>query len=165
MQARNTIHLLKHMKSLFFKPICLIIFFSVLIVSCAKDNPEPEDNPATPNTPVNNGKFTYSVNGNATITADSAIYYPKFTTIYSYKVGLQNTIEINLSDITVGSYTVSSVMGNALTYDTNGQTFTAKSGVVNITSNTGSRLSGDFNCSFSSGISTISGQFNDIRYR
>jgi len=154
------------MKSLFIKSICLLIFSSILFVSCAKDNPEPEAEPVTPAAPVNKGKFTYSVDGNAVITADSSVYYPKFTTIYSYKAGLQNTTEMRLSDLTVGTYTIKSSLGNELIYETNGQTFNASSGVVNITSNTGSRLTGDFNCAFTGvAVKSISGQFTDIRYR
>src|SRR5215204_4768471 len=131
---------------LFKKSFLLLLFSALIIASCTKDNPEPEDDPGTPVTPVNKGSFSYSVNGNATITADSAVYYPKFTTIYSYKLGTENTIEINLSDLVAGSYIVNSTQGNALTYETNGQTFTATSGTINITANTGSRLSGNFNC-------------------
>ncbi len=146
-------HLLSHV---------LLLASVFLFFSCQKEEPEPED-PGSGST-LPKGDFKYSVNGGASITADSAVYYPSITTIYSYKNGTMNTIEMNLSALDVGSYTIAK--GNKLTYTTSGTDYVASTGAINITSKAVNSITGDFNTSFSTGtITSISGNFSDIGSR
>src|SRR5436190_16622055 len=89
-----------------------------VFTGCTKDEDEPEDPSGTTTTGGGpGGQFSWSVNNSSTnVIADSAVYFPKFTTIFAYKGGTVTTVEINLSDIVAGTYSLSSVTGNELTY-------------------------------------------------
>jgi hypothetical protein len=155
----------KNVLSLSVFSLALAFVFS----GCTKDEDKPEEPPATGTTGSGpGGQFSWSVNNSSTtVIADSAVYFPKFTTIFAYKGGTVTTVEINLSDIIVGTYSLSSVTGNELTYETNGATFKSTSGVVKIANNVSGKLTGDFNCALTGGsaVSSISGQFSDIQNR
>ena len=143
---------------------CVIVLF--LVAGCTKDEDEPEDpgNGSTTGTAMADFKWTLS-NG-TTVIADSAICYPQITTIYGYKSGKSNTIELNLADIVVGTYNISSVSGNELKYVDNKVALNAASGKIEITGNTGGKMAGNFTATFSTGtITSISGQFSDVKSR
>jgi hypothetical protein len=147
--------------------VILIIFF---ISGCTKDEDGPED-PGTGTTTTTGSvpasEFKWSVNtSTASVIADSAFCYAQFTTLYAYKSGTVNTVEINVSDIVPGTYNISSVTGNELKYVTGGTTFNATSGSVKILTNSGGKLSGNFSCGFgSSSPSSIAGSFQEVRIR
>jgi hypothetical protein len=137
--------------------------FLLLMVQfgCAKEEPSPNDpsNPSTTGT-VSFGDFRWTPEGGNVIIADSARFIPAFTNIVAYKNG--STIDIVLSSLSVGTYSISSSQGNALEYY-NGTTYNGVSGNVKITINSGSKLSGSFTSSLTGGtIKSINGQFTEI---
>src|SRR6218665_2434148 len=141
--------------------LACVLFF----ITCKKEEePEPEE-PAN-NGPVNAGSLNWKVGSGATVTADSAYFYSQFTTVYAFKNGLNNSLEVNLSALSIGSYSLSSATGNILTFITNSTTYTASSGSFNITGTTNNKLSGNFNATFSTGtLTSLSGEFNMIPHR
>lgn len=139
-----------------FYSVCLVIFAA----SCAKEETLPD----SPSTPANSANFSWTVNG-ITTTADSAICYLQLTTVYAYKNGLAQTIELNLSDVISDTYPVNAVSGNEIKYVNGSSNLSVSSGTVIITNNSGSKLNGNFSGSFPSGGGTISGQFTDVAFR
>jgi len=144
------------------KALIAFAALSLLLSGCKKD----ETTPGTTTTPANNSSFTWTAGSGSKVTADSANYYSSITTIYAFKNGASNSIEINLSSLAVGAYSISSATGNALTFVTSSTTYTAHSGNVNITTSNGTRLSGTFSASLSGGtLTSISGDFTNIPAR
>ena len=151
------------MNKLFFRS-ALIIASLLVFSNCAKeDEPQPED----PENPViTAGQFTWKPGSAASVTADSAYYYSQFTTIYAFKNGYANMIEVNLSSLTAASYSLSSATGNALTFITASTTHTASSGSFNITAAANNKLSGNFSANLAGGsVTSITGSFTDIPKR
>jgi hypothetical protein len=151
--------------STFFSRSSLLLFCALFFVTCKKESdpePEPENN-----NPANPGDFRWKTSGGATVVADSAYYYSQFTTIYAFKNGTSTSIEVNLSSLAAGSYSLSSATGNVLTYVQNASTFTSAAGSFNIANTSNNKLSGDFDCSISNGsiATTLSGTFNTIPHR
>lgn len=140
---------------------CLILSCSILLIACKKDDPAPED--TTPTTPgVNKGDFSWTA-GASTVAADSAYFYSQFTTVFAFKNGTSNSIEINLSALSAGSYSLSSATGNALTFVTGATTYTANTGSCNITASANNKLSGNFSATLHGGtLTAISGTFSNI---
>lgn len=135
----------------------------LIFVTCKKDE---EPGPDTDDPGANPGQFSWKPGQGASVTADSAYYYPQFTTIYAFKNGSANMIEVNLSALSAGSYTLSSSSGNALTFVTNGTSHNAVSGSLNISAAGNNKLSGSFSASLSGGtITAITGSFTDIPRR
>ena len=133
----------------------------VFLVACAKNKDEPA--PVTPTVAVNKGSFTWLPNTGSAVTADSAFYYTQFTTIFAFKNGNNSSIEINLSALTVGTYSFSALTGNVLTYINGSSTYIAPSGSCNITAAANNKLSGNFNVNLSGGaLTSMSGTFTDI---
>lgn len=147
--------------------VVFILAISINLSSCAKASTDPDkDTSTTPAGNTSTTSFQWTPNAGSSTTADSSNYYTSITTIYAFKNGLSNSIEINLSSLAVGAYTISSSTGNSLIYVANSNTYTAKSGVVNITANTSSNISGNFNCALTGGtLTTLSGQFVDVPKR
>ena len=152
---------------LIFSSAILSLF---LVFGCVKDEDGPEEPEVTTTTtgsttPQSNFKWTEGGASTST-TADSSVCYVQITTLYAFKNGTVNTVEINLSDIGPGQYNISSVSGNELKYVRNGATFIAKSGLVTITSNSNGRISGNYSTAFSvSSPSGLSGEFSDVKMR
>jgi hypothetical protein len=142
-----------------------LIWCTFLFITCKKgDEAEPED--PINNGPVATGGLTWKAGSGATVTADSAYYYSQFTTVYAFKNGLNNSLEINLSALSAGSYSMSSATGNNLTFVTNATTYTASSGSFNITSTANNKLSGNFSVTLNGGaLTSLSGEFNAIPQR
>jgi hypothetical protein len=141
----------------------VVFLISFLIFSgCAKDEPEPEDPGGTTTTGSTLGNFTWSISGNPNVTADSSRYIPAFSNIVAYKGN--SSVDIVLSALSVGSYSISSSQGNTLEYHTGSSTYFGTTGTVTITSNTGSKISGNFSSALTNCIS-ISGQFSDVPKR
>ena len=140
-------------------PLCSL-FLLLLITGCAKEDTLPN----SPTSPATSASFSWTVNG-VTTTADSAICYLQLTTVYAYKNGLSQTIELNLSDVISDTYPVNAVSGNEIKYVNNSSNLSVSSGTVNITNNSGSKLNGNFSGTFPSGGGAISGQFTDVAIR
>jgi hypothetical protein len=140
-------------------PIKTILFsLSMLFFSCAKNKDEPE-----PVTPINRGNFNWQSNQGTQVKADSAYYFSQFTTIFAFKNGTNSSVEINLSSLALGSYSISSVTGNALTFVNGSSTYTAPSGYCNITGTSDNLLVGTFSVNLNGGtITSLSGNFSDL---
>lgn len=159
---------MKIRKPYFLKFILLLLLSSLIfLISCAKASSDPDKNTSTvPSGNTSNTQFTWTNNAGSSVTADSSNYYTSFTTIFAFKNGITNSLEINLSSLNVGAYLLSNTTGNALTYIVNSTTYTAKSGTVNITANNSAGLSGNFNCALSGGtLTSLNGQFTEIPKR
>jgi hypothetical protein len=159
---------MKIRKSLFLKFFQLFFLSGIIfLISCAKASSDPDKNTSTaPAGNTSNTQFTWSNNAGNSVTADSSNYYASFTTIFAFKNGVINSLEINLSSLNVGAYSLSNLTGNALTYIVNSTTYTAKSGTVNITANNNAGLTGNFNCALAGGtLTSLSGQFTEIPKR
>lgn len=148
-----------HIKRVLFGAVAFLLL-SILVVSCAKDDISPT--PTT--TPAAQANFSWTADGAAT-TADSAICYLQLTTIYAYKNGTSQTIELNLSDVTTGNYPVNAASGNEIKYVNASVTKAVSSGSVSLTNTGGSKLSGSFAGNFAGGTGSISGQFSNVSFR
>lgn len=146
--------------SAFFKIIGSLLFFGIVFSNCAKDDTLPN----SPATPATSASFSWTANG-VTTTADSAICYLQLTTVYAYKNGLSQTIELNLSDVISDTYPVNAVSGNEIKYVNGSSNLSVSTGTVFITNNAGSTLNGNFSGSFPAGGGSISGQFTDVAFR
>lgn len=135
----------------------LCVALIVICISCAKDSNKPDD-PNTP-APSNTAKFTWT-KGNSSGTADDAYVVNAYNEIYATKSG-GIYVDIILDALSKGSYTISPSAGISLEYSDGSATFTGKSGTVTITESTATTVSGNFNCTFSSGGS-ISGEFSNL---
>jgi hypothetical protein len=152
---RGTLEHSSNIKRIFFRGA--IVSFCLLFFSCAKDDNEPD-----PAVPVNPGVFIWQIGSNTAVNADSAFFYQQFNTIYAFKNGNSNSLEINLSALSVGNYSFSLGSENVFTYANGSSSFVAKSGTLRITAAAGVKLSGDFNVSFDGGPVTLNGSFIDI---
>lgn len=137
----------------------LLLILIAGLFSCEKDttNPDPQNN-------TTNGSFNWSLNSQNTA-ADSAVCYLKTTTIYAYKNGLSQTVELNLSDIITNTYPVNSLSGNAITYADGNGTKEVANGSIQISANSGSKLSGSFSGTITGTTETITGSFSDVTIR
>jgi hypothetical protein len=152
------------MKSL-FRALVLLLAFSAITVSCKKDDPEPED-PSNPTpVPTTPPYFTWTLNTNIVTVADSSYCYPSITTIYAFKGGNANSVEIRLSSFATGNYVVNAVSGNQLEYQSGTQLYNG-TGTVAISASEATNLSGSFTCSLNGGtLNAISGSFAAVPKR
>lgn len=134
------------------------ILLLFLFFGCTKSEKEPDEPLPTTTGNTIDDDFKWTWNG-VTVTADSSFYIPGFNNIVAYKG--QAYVDIVLSNLSVGTYSISNSTGNSLEFNTGMQVLTANTGIVKITSNTGSRLSGTFNATLT-GNEPMSGQFKDI---
>ncbi len=139
----------------------LMLILSVALFSCSSDS---DDNNSTP-TPSTNG-FLYAENGSTTMISVST---PYASNQYKSIFGVDNSntiIEINLTSIAVGSYTIDDTT-NFFAYLKPGTTgmWNGSAGTVTITANANNKLSGTFSITSGSGISgvnLVSGSFTNI---
>lgn len=125
------------------------------VVGCKK-----EDNKTTKS--LVTAGFTWSENGGATITADSAYFAMQYNAIKAFKSG--NFIEINFTAGTAATYTV--VTTNAISYLAVLNFYTATSGSVIVSANALSKMSGTFTSAGSgASITSLSGTINNINIR
>ena len=152
----------------------LALSFLIVAACKKKDSTTPETTTSTTTTTggtvTSSGTFTWSENGGATQTADSAEFRNAYNALFAYKGGLARYFEIDYSASIVGSYTLSTAGSNSLNYivqtGTITNVYTANSGTANITANTSSKLSGNFLGSYSSGtLTSISGGFTNINIK
>lgn len=140
----------------------LFVLFSVLTISCSKN----DDDPIIPIAPVQVDGFYYAENGSSTTTkAASAQVNGAFDTIIAKDASNVTLCEINLTALTAGTYTIDNT-NNAFAFVRNGVgTFIGSAGTVTITSNSGGKLSGSFNCTAGSGVAgltSVSGTFTNL---
>src|SRR5688572_3368995 len=92
----------------------LFISLSILFVSCQKDEttPDPQpNNPSTPSAPY----FRWQIDNGSVVTADSAYAYAQSFVLFAIKNSGAN-VEVNLSSMNTGTYSISSATGNQLKY-------------------------------------------------
>jgi hypothetical protein len=110
--------------------------------------------------------LSFVVNGsNTTLLADSAWFIPVSKTIMAYYQGNAHKLVIKTSLQSPGTYSVSAL--NKVTYTETLLTYTATSGEIKITENTGTSLSGDFLTQGNSGggITSLKGSFTELPKR
>jgi hypothetical protein len=143
-----------------------VIFCLFIISACAKkeDSFEPDTSGNTENPADNKGSFIWTTSSSQSVTADSAFYYSQFTTIYAFKNGNANSIEMNLSALSLGTYSFSSTSGNTFAFVDGSTNYTASSGAVTITAVANNRLSGSYSTNLVGGaITSLNGTFTDIK--
>lgn len=137
-----------------------LLSLSLLAACTKKSTTTPTPTP----TPTPTAGFTWTENGGAENTADSAYYEAKYKTIKAYKMG--KFIEINLSDGIPATYTLGT--SNAISMLVSGAStlYTASSGSVIITANASSKMTGTFTSTGSgASVTKCDGKFTDIAVR
>jgi hypothetical protein len=148
------------MKNNILKSVIILLVLSLALTSCNHD-----DETASPIPPPGLPELLYAEGGASTMTSvTNPIALSSSKEIFG-RNGSTNVIEIKLSSLAVGTYSISAV--NQFTYSRPGTSspWTAVTGSITITMNTGTELSGNFNLTAgnsSLGINSVSGSFNDI---
>lgn len=151
------------MKNLIAKSLLVVSVSMAVFTGCSKS-----DNTVV--VPPNNNKGTSQANVNgiaivpdsayATASMNSIIFYKDFASTTDNK-----TINIVLTSLSVGSYTLTSSTPNSIKYTLGGTLlYTSQSGTVNITANNGTRISGNYNAMMN-GSAPFSGSFTDLLIR
>lgn len=161
------------MKNPIIKLVPILLFATLTIFSCAKDeNPAPVSNssgtPVTPPPPSSSGTFTWSEDGGAVITADSAFWVTGTwgTGIRVYKNGYDNFFEINWAtqdNISVGTK-ILEVSNYGFTFIKGSSTYSCSTDQnLNITASASNKIDGNFNVPVTGGtITTISATFTGL---
>lgn len=145
-------------------PLFCICFLTV-IFSCKKKETDCGSCPSGDGVKPQPG-LSFVVNGsNTTLLADSAWFVPASKTIMAYYQGNAHKLVIKTSLQSPATYSISSL--NKVTYTETLLTYTATSGQITITENTGATLSGDFLTQGNSGggITSVKGSFLDLPKR
>lgn len=150
------------LKNVLFVAIGIFIL-SLVFTGCAKAEKETED-------PANSGgvitpaaEFNWTPGGTSEVVANDSYYIPAYNNIVATKNSNSSYVDITLDNLNIGAHTISPSAGITLEYSTGSATYTAKSGVVNITDKTGTLLSGNFTAALVGGtLTTINGEFNNI---
>ncbi len=141
----------------YVKPLLILSFGILLFSSCQKEASKPEEETTTPTAVTT--KFTWTA-GSTSATADNSFYVPAFNNIYAAKVN-GAYVDITLEDLNKGNHTINPSQGVTLEYSDGTNTFKGKSGTVTISENTGTKLSGSYNCTLENGTN-ISGSFSNV---
>lgn len=146
-----------------FLPISALLSFLILsATSCKKKEQEDSCSTCASSSPVEPQGFTFTKNGGAPITADSAFFIPASNIIIAYYQGATHRVNIKTSSQVTGTYSFS-ITTNKLTYTENTFIYNATGGSVNITANANNKMSGDFTTNGSGGgFISVNGQFKDI---
>lgn len=148
------------MKNNILKSVFALLILSVTLLSCNHD-----DEAASPPPPPGLPELLYAEGGESTMTSvTNPIALSSSKEIFG-RNGSTNVIEIKLSSLAVGTYTISGV--NQFTYTRLGTSspWTAILGTITITMNTGTELSGSFDLTAGNstlGINSVSGSFSNI---
>jgi hypothetical protein len=160
------------MKNPIIKLVPILLFATLTIFSCAKDDsPSPvstsSGTPITPVTPIS-GTFTWSEDGGAIITADSAFWTTGTwgTGLRVYKGGYANFFEINWAtqdNISVGAK-VLDITNYGFTFMKGSSTYSCTTNQnLNITASASNKIDGNFNVPVTGGtITTISAAFTGL---
>src|SRR6478609_4843868 len=123
-------------------PLFCIFFLVMVFVSCKKKETNCSSCPSGEGVKPPPG-LSFVVNGSSsTLLADSAWFIPASKTIMAYYQGNAHKLVIKTSAQSPAKYLISAI--NKVTYTEALLTYTATSGEINITANTGTTLSGDF---------------------
>lgn len=146
-----------------FTRILSVVVLGFSLTYCSKKSNDPT--PATTTTPTTNSTsdgFTWSEDGGAVITADSAFWTSGSwgAGVRAYKGGYANFFELNLDNANTGNHTLSTssafLKGN--------DTYAIASGSLAISANTNDKLSGNFEAKVSGGmIKTVKGDFSNLK--
>ena len=144
--------------------ITVLIFSTILVNSCKKSN-----NSGIVNSGYDTGKdkVQWTFDGTSS-SCDSSFVLVSYNRIMAYKdlSGVQaKTFTLNLRSLAVGNYPLSSTTPNVLTYIiATTLDHTSQSGTVNITANTGTKMSGNFSAIMENGL-PFSGTFSEVPLR
>ncbi len=136
----------------FLKTALCIAAVSLTLVSCKKDESEPQ---------VTAG-FTWTENGGTTVqTASTATFSTQYKTLIAAS-STGTVFEINLSGTTPDTYALGG--SNVITYTKVTPYFIPSTGNVIITANANGKMSGSFqgSGSASGGVTSVAGTFTDI---
>lgn len=154
------------MKTKFTYPLLIALGISILglfVTGCAKAEKETEDPVNTGGVVTPTSEFDWTPGGSSAVTASESYYIPAYNNIVATKNGGSSYVDITLDNLNVGAHTISPSAGITLEYATLTTTYTAKSGVVNITEKSGTLLSGNFTAALNGGtLTSISGKFEYI---
>ncbi len=142
-----------------FKLIVAFIFIS--LSSCDRDDPAP--------TPiiVEPAIFEYAEGGAPSRSTVTNPFANASTKKISGNNAAVNVVEMTLTSLAIGTYTISSSSGNSCKYTRPGQAlvYTAITGTITILENDGSKISGSFDLTAGDsglGINTVSGSFKRV---
>lgn len=148
------------MKNNILKSVLALFFLTSILISCDNDD-DAVASPPPPGLP----ELLYAEGGISTMSSvTNPIALSSSKEIFG-RNGSTNVIEIKLSSLAVGTYTISAV--NQFTYirPTTSSPWTAVTGTITITMNTGTELSGSFDLTAGNstlGINSVSGSFSNI---
>lgn len=136
----------------------LIFTITLIFISCKPNVEDPEENKS--NAQIG---FFYAENGSSNFTkADDAVANKQYKTIIAKKNN-QTIVEIVLTDLKAGTYSLSTKY--AFTYVKDGKHWEATSGTLQISKNDGSKISGTFEATAGTGVTgvnSVKGNFTDI---
>jgi hypothetical protein len=145
------------------KIIMLSLSTVIMIYSCSKSETGSINN--TGNNGQGSAQWTFD---GVASSSDSSFASISNNRIMAYKdvLTVQSKIfNLNLSSLSVGNYVLSSTMPNVLIYRISTTVdHTSQSGTVNITSNTGTKLSGNYSAQMENGL-TLTGTFSEVPIR
>lgn len=148
------------MKNNILKSVLALFILTSTLISCNNDD-DAVASPPPPGLP----EFLYAEGGAPTMSSvTDPIALSSSKEIFG-RNGSTNVIEIKLSSLAVGTYTISGTNQFTYTRPSTSSPWTAASGTITITINTGTQLSGNFDLtsgSSSLGINTVSGSFSNI---
>lgn len=140
-----------------------VIILSIMFTNCAKAEKETEDPASNSGAITPTSEFNWTPDGSSAVTASESYYIPAYNNIVATRGGGSSYVDITLDNLNVGAHTISPSAGITLEYATSSATYTAKSGVVNITEKTGTLLSGNFTAALNGGtLTSITGKFENI---
>ena len=148
------------MKRTFINSITIATFIILAFASCSDD-----DSSANNVTPQPTSGFTWTENGGAKITADSAYYESRYKTIKAYKgANMAQFIEINLTADAPATYSIGT--GYAVSKLDASGIYAATSGEIKITAKDDSKMSGTITSTGSgSDVNSLDAQFTNIEVR
>ncbi len=138
-----------------------LLSLSLLAACTKKSTTTPTPTP----TPTPKAGFTWTENGAAEITADSAYYEARYKTIKVFKAG-KTKIEINLTDGIPATYPLGASNVFSLLVTGASTIYVATGGSVIVTANASSKMTGTFTSTGSgASVTKCDGKFTDIAVR
>ena len=146
---------MKRVNSIFY---LIISLWAITLTSCeVTEDENPQESSTT------QAGFFYGENSTTTLTkADDAQVNKGSTTIIATKNN-KTVVEINLTDIKAGTYSLSAKY--AFTYVKDGKHWEATAGTLQITKNDGSKISGTYEATAGAGVpavTAVKGNFTDV---
>ena len=149
----------------YFSFYTVVVVFSIVLLSCKKQEPEQSCGTCPVGGPSQSAGLTFTKNNGSSVTADSASFNSSFSTITAYYQGVTHRINIKTSSQLPGTYSFTTTT-NTLYYIEPSATYYATDGYINITSNANNKMSGNFTTSGTGGgYISVNGLFKDIPRR